>query len=79
MPPPLLPLTTSPSQPTLLRNGAFLRLWSVGWMTGTMMWLEMLVVALVTLELTNSPFLVSLTFFLRFLPMLFGFGIGVIA
>ena len=44
-----------------------------------MMWLEMLVVALVTLELTNSPFLVSLTFFLRFLPMLFGFGIGVIA
>ncbi|MDP7090203.1 MAG: MFS transporter [Dehalococcoidia bacterium] len=72
-------MTTSPSQPTLLRNGAFLRLWSVGWMTGTMMWLEMLVVALVTLELTNSPFLVSLTFFLRFLPMLFGFGIGVIA
>ncbi|MDG0867990.1 MFS transporter [Candidatus Lucifugimonas marina] len=48
-------------------------------MTGTMMWLEMLVVALVTLELTDSPFLVSVTFFLRFIPMLFGFGIGVIA
>ncbi len=48
-------------------------------MTGTMMWLEMLVVALLTLELTDSPFLVSLTFFLRFLPMLFGFGISVIA
>jgi len=44
-----------------------------------MMWLEMLVVALVTLELTDSPFLVSVTFFLRFIPMLFGFGIGVVA
>jgi len=44
-----------------------------------MMWLEMLVVALVALELTDSPFLVSVTFFLRFLPMLFGFGIGVVA
>ena len=44
-----------------------------------MMWLEMLVVALIALELTDSPFLVSVTFFLRFLPMLFGFGIGVIA
>jgi MFS family permease len=48
-------------------------------MTGTMMWLEMLVVALLALELTDSPFLVSVTFFLRFLPMLFGFGIGIIA
>jgi MFS family permease len=48
-------------------------------MTGTMMWLEMLVVALLALELTDSPFLVSFTFFLRFLPMLFGFGLGVIA
>jgi predicted MFS family arabinose efflux permease len=48
-------------------------------MTGTMMWLEMLVVALLALELTDSPFLVSVTFFLRFLPMLFGFGMGVIA
>ena len=43
------------------------------------MWLEMLVVALLALELTDSPFLVSVTFFLRFLPMIFGFGIGVIA
>jgi MFS family permease len=48
-------------------------------MTGTMMWLEMLVVALLALELTDSPFLVSFTFFLRFLPMLFGFALGVVA
>lgn len=56
-----------------------MRLWAVGWMTGTMMWLELLVVALVALELTGSPFLVSVMFFLRFVPMLFGFGIGVLA
>ena len=48
-------------------------------MTGTMMWLEMLVVALLALELTDSPFLVSVTFFLRFLPMLFGFWLGTVA
>jgi MFS family permease len=48
-------------------------------MTGTMMWLEMLVIALLALELTDSPFLVSITFFLRFLPMLFGFALGVLA
>lgn len=56
-----------------------MRLWAVGWMTGIMMWLELLVVALVALELTGSPFLVSVMFFLRFVPMLFGFGIGVLA
>ena len=44
-----------------------------------MMWLEILVVALLALELTDSPFLVSVTFFLRFLPMLFGFWLGTVA
>lgn len=44
-----------------------------------MMWLEMLVVALLALELTNSPFLVSVTFFLRFIPMLFGMWLGAVA
>ena len=44
-----------------------------------MMWLEMLVIPLLTLELTDSPFLVSLVFFLRFVPMLFGFGLGVLS
>ena len=66
-------------QPKLLRNPQFIRLWAVGWVTGTMMWLEMLVIALLALELTDSPFLVSFTFFLRFIPMLFGFGMSVIA
>ena len=43
------------------------------------MWLEILVIPLLTLELTDSPFLVSLVFFLRFVPMLFGFGLGVLS
>ena len=43
------------------------------------MWLEMLVIPLLTLELTDSPFLVSFVFFLRFVPMLFGFGLGVLS
>ena len=48
-------------------------------MTGTTMWLEMLLFALVALDLTGSPFLVSLVFFLRWMPMLFGFGLGIVA
>lgn len=65
--------------PKLIKNGQFLRLWSIGWVTSSMMWLEMLIVPLLTLELTDSPFLVSLVFFLRFVPMLFGFGLGVLS
>ena len=73
--PNILPSVT----PKLIKNGQFLKLWSIGWVTSSMMWLEMLVVPLLTLELTDSPFLVSLVFFLRFVPMLFGFGLGVLS
>jgi MFS family permease len=76
--PPVAPMPPARQQ-KILKNPQFVRLWAVGWMTGTMMWLEMLIVALLALELTNSPFLVSFTFFLRFIPMFFGFGISVIA
>ncbi|HJN94385.1 MAG: MFS transporter [Dehalococcoidia bacterium] len=65
--------------PKLLKNSQFLKLWSIGWVTSSMMWLEMLVIPLLTLELTDSPFLVSFVFFLRFVPMLFGFGLGVLS
>ena len=73
--PNILPSVT----PKLIKNGQFLKLWSIGWVTSSMMWLEMLVIPLLTLELTDSPFLVSLVFFLRFVPMLFGFGLGVLS
>ncbi|MDP6821777.1 MAG: MFS transporter [Dehalococcoidia bacterium] len=68
-----------PRPVSIVKNPQFVRLWAIGGFTSTMMWLDMLVIALLTLDLTGSPFLVSLTFFLRFTPMLFGMGIGVIA
>lgn len=73
------PLIRPPRPVSIVRNPQFVRLWAIGGLTGTMMWLDILVIALLTLDLTGSPFLVSLTFFLRFTPMLLGFGIGVIA
>jgi MFS family permease len=73
------PVIGPPRPVSIVRNPQFVRLWAIGGLTSTMMWLDMLVIALLTLDLTDSPFLVSLTFFLRFTPMLFGFGIGVIA
>ena len=73
------PLSGPPRPVSIIRNPQFLRLWAIGGFTSTMMWLDMLVIALLTLDLTGSPFLVSLTFFLRFTPMLMGFGIGIIA
>ncbi|MDP7160045.1 MAG: MFS transporter [Dehalococcoidia bacterium] len=73
------PVIGAPRPVSIVKNPAFVRLWAIGGLTSTMMWLDMLVIALLTLDLTGSPFLVSLTFFLRFTPMLFGFGIGVIA
>ncbi len=44
-----------------------------------MRWLDTLVLALVALNMTGSPFLVSLTFFFRMAPMLFGIGLGIVA
>jgi len=73
------PAIGPPRPVSIVRNPQFVRLWAIGGLTSTMMWLDMLVIALLTLDLTDSPFLVSLTFFLRFTPMLFGFGIGIIA
>ncbi|MBT4074810.1 MAG: MFS transporter [Chloroflexi bacterium] len=70
---------SSPRAVSIVKNPQFVRLWAIGGFTSTMMWLDMLVIALLTLDLTDSPFLVSLTFFLRFTPMLFGVGISLIA
>ena len=58
----------------MLQNPEFRRLWAIGALGGTMRWLDTLVLALVTFDLTGSPFLVSLTFFFRMAPMLFGIG-----
>ncbi|MDP6822107.1 MAG: MFS transporter [Dehalococcoidia bacterium] len=63
----------------IFKNPEFRRLWAIGAFGGTMRWLDTLVLALVALNMTGSPFLVSLTFFFRMAPMLFGIGLGIVA
>jgi MFS family permease len=63
----------------VFKNPQFRRLWAIGAFGGTMRWLDTLVIALIALDMTGDPFLVSLTFFFRMSPMLFGVGLGVIA
>lgn len=63
----------------VFKNPEFRRLWVIGAFGGTMRWLDTLVLALVAYDMTGDPFLVSLTFFFRMAPMLFGVGLGIVA
>jgi MFS family permease len=64
----------------LLRDGRFFRIWIAGGFVGTMRWLEILVIAVFTLEVTGSAFQVALMMMVRSLPMfLFGAVSGAIA
>ena len=56
-------------QVPLLRDGRYVRIWLVGWLTGVVRWLEMLAFGILAWELTGSPSLVALVALLRFLPM----------
>ncbi|MEM7403885.1 MAG: MFS transporter [Pseudomonadota bacterium] len=65
---------------TLFRQPGFATLWLTGVLYGTMRWLEVLVIALYTFELTASPLSVAGMMFLRMLPMiLFGSVLGAAA
>ena len=65
---------------TLLRDGQFLRIWVTGGFIGTMRWLEILMIAVYTLEVTGSALVVALMMLARALPMfLFGAITGAIA
>ncbi len=62
---------------SLFRDGAYLRVWLVGGLTGVVRWLELLAFALYAIDATGSPVLVGLLALLRFLPLaLFGVFIG---
>jgi len=63
----------------VFKNPQFRRLWAIGAFGGMMRWLDTLVLALVALNMTGSPTLVSLVFFFRMAPMLFGIGLGIFA
>lgn len=64
----------------LLGDSRFLRVWLSGGFIGTMRWLEILVIAIFTLEVTGSAFMVAMMMMLRSLPLfLFGTISGAIA
>ena len=64
----------------LLRDRRFLRVWVTGGLIGTMRWLEILMIAVYTLEVTGSALAVALMMLARALPMfLFGAITGAIA
>ena len=58
----------SPPVP-LLRDGRYVRIWLVGWLTGVVRWLELLAFGILAYDLTASPSLVALVALLRFVPM----------
>ena len=64
----------------LLGNPRFLIIWVVGGLTGIVRWLQLLVLALYTFQITESPLLVSLVPMLWMLPLaLCGPFVGVVA
>ena len=64
----------------LLGNPRFLIVWLVGWLTGIVRWLQLLVLGIYTFQITGSPLLVSVVPMLWMLPLaLCGPFVGVIA
>ena len=59
----------APAATSLLRDGAFLRVWLTGGAAGVLRWLELLAISVYVLETAGSPFLVALMTFLRMAPM----------
>lgn len=64
----------------LLRDGRYVRIWIVGWLSGVVRWLELLAFGILAYDLTGSPSLVALVALLRFLPLaLFSAVIGALS
>ena len=65
---------------TLLSDGDYLRIWTVGGLTGVVRWLEMLATGIFAYETTGSPALVALIPLLRLAPMaICGTAMGAVA
>ena len=56
-------------QIALYRDGRYVRIWLVGWVTGVTRWLELLAYGIYAFEVTGSPILVALVALIRFVPM----------
>ena len=62
-----------PDRWSLFKNSEFSRLWSIGALSNTIRWLELLAIGVFVFDLTNSPFQVAMMTFLRIVPFaLFG-------
>ncbi|MEM1160883.1 MAG: MFS transporter [Pseudomonadota bacterium] len=53
----------------LHRDGRYVRIWLVGWLTGVVRWLELLAFGIFAFEVTGSPLLVAVVALARFLPL----------
>ncbi|MEM6439101.1 MAG: MFS transporter [Pseudomonadota bacterium] len=73
-------MTDASASRSLLLDRGYMRVWSVGFFTAVVRWLEMLALGVLAFSLTNSPALVALLVILRFLPLaLFGVVLGALA
>ena len=73
-------MTDPANSASLIRNGRFARIWTVGQFCGVVRWLELLAYGIFAFDLTGSPLLVSLLVILRFLPLaLFGAVMGAVS
>ena len=53
----------------LLRDGRYVRIWMIGWLTGVVRWLELLAYGIFAFDLTGSPVLVAVIALVRFVPL----------
>lgn len=73
-------MTDAAAPPAGLASAGYVRIWTVGLLTGVVRWLEMLALGVLAYDLTGSPALVALLVILRFLPLaLFGPILGALA
>jgi len=68
-----------PASTTLLRDGAYRRVWTIGVMTWTTRAADIVVTGIFAFDLTGSAGTVAFVAFLRFLPMAFGAISGALA
>ena len=53
----------------LRRDGRYVRIWIIGWLTGVVRWLELLAFGIFAFEITGSPVLVAVIALVRFIPL----------
>jgi len=68
-----------PGPAALLAEQQFRRVWMIGWLVGTVRWLDVVVIGIYVFDVTASPGMVAVVTFMRLLPMLAGAFAGTLA